>query len=268
MLDRLLAAVTAEYGDELARAGRSPEQRRLERVKRLLDGGAAEHAELDYDLRGWHLGAIALGAGAGEAVRELAGDVGRRLLRYPRGARACGRGSAAASDSRRRRSRARSRVWRWALAWCSRSGSRPVESRVGGSPTVRREAALLVALRRHDPSGVTGYGEVALLASRSKTTRSRSRSSMSISRRSIASATVARSHARRCARTSPPAAARPPRPPRWATARNTVENRLRTVEQCLGRSLHTCLSELEVALGLEPRLGDSRGDASPLNEAK
>ena len=61
VLDRLLQAVTVAYGDELRRAGRSPEQRRVELVRGLLDGDALERPELDYDLDGWHLGVIAVG---------------------------------------------------------------------------------------------------------------------------------------------------------------------------------------------------------------
>jgi hypothetical protein len=38
VLDRLLETVTGEYGVELARVGRSPEQRRAERVRGLLEG--------------------------------------------------------------------------------------------------------------------------------------------------------------------------------------------------------------------------------------
>lgn len=41
-------------------------------------------------------------------------------------------------------------------------------------------------------------------------------------------------------------------------ARHTVQNRLRTVEQDLGRALHTCTAELEVALRLD-ELGEVAG---------
>ena len=86
VLDRLLGAVTAEYGDELALAGRSPERRRAERVRSLLDGEPVESAALDYELEGWHLGVIATGAGAARVVREAVG-VDRRLLSVAQGER-------------------------------------------------------------------------------------------------------------------------------------------------------------------------------------
>src|ERR1017187_4450935 len=55
LLDRLLAAITSEYGDELKRATRSPEARRAERVQALLAGSTVDTAVLDYDLDDWHL---------------------------------------------------------------------------------------------------------------------------------------------------------------------------------------------------------------------
>jgi len=89
LLDRLLDAITGEYRDELERAARSPERRRAERVRALLagrGGGAVlDMAELGYDLDGWHLGVIAIGAKAGDALRGLAVGVDRGLLSVPHG---------------------------------------------------------------------------------------------------------------------------------------------------------------------------------------
>ena len=51
------------------------------------DGAAVQSPELDYALDGWHLGAIATGAGAARAVRELAAGTDRRLLSVPQGER-------------------------------------------------------------------------------------------------------------------------------------------------------------------------------------
>jgi hypothetical protein len=267
VLDRLLAAVTTEYGDELARAGRSPEQRRLERVRRLLEGGAAEHAELDYDLRGWHLGAIALGAGAGDLVRELAVGLDRRLLCVTQGGKSVwawlgGREGLAPGEIER------------AITGADGTRSHPPEGVVlalgepgqgieGWRVTHRQaQAALLVALRRHEPSGVTGYAEVALLAFALKDEAlaaslvevflaplDRQRDGGQVSRETLRAYLAA-------GRSASSAAAV------LGVTRNTVENRLRTAEGCLGRPLPTCLAELEVALGLE-RLGDIGGDASP-----
>ena len=170
VLNRLLAAVTVEYGNELRRAGRSPERRRVELVCGLLDGGALERPELDYDLDGWHLGMIATGTGVARAVRELAAGVDRRLLSVEQGERS---------------------VWAW-LGGSERLAFADVERVLAGMDGIeahppvgvmlalgepareiegwrlthrQAQAALLVALRRRTRPGVlTRYGDVALLA--------------------------------------------------------------------------------------------------------
>jgi hypothetical protein len=72
-LEHLTANIEHEYLHELERVGRC--QRRLEIAKRLLSNNpvaSAELAELDYELdASWHLGLIATGATAENAVREL-----------------------------------------------------------------------------------------------------------------------------------------------------------------------------------------------------
>jgi hypothetical protein len=83
--DYLMAAISTAYEDELERL-RSPTARRLsERVERLLGGGADEGGVLDYDLGGWHLGLIGVGAELGLVARRLAERLGARLLILPRG---------------------------------------------------------------------------------------------------------------------------------------------------------------------------------------
>jgi hypothetical protein len=256
VLDRLLAAVTVEYGDELARAGHSPEQRRVEDVKGLLDGGDSEHSELDYDLRGWHLGAIALGAGAGDVVRELAAAVDRRLLSVTQGEQS---------------------VWAW-LGGRERLPPGEIERAITGMDGMRShppdgvvlalgepgdgvegwrvthrqaQAALLVALRRREPSGVTRYGEVALLAFALKDEAlaaslveiyiaplADSRNGGPVLRQTLRAYLAAE-----CNVSSAAAA--------LGVVRKTVEGRLRTIETRLDRTLHPCPAELEVALELD-----------------
>ncbi len=111
VLDRLLVAIAAEYGRELQGGDGSPGWRLFERVRDLLegegegedgdgdgdrdrdgdgDGGDAEgvvgreggerDAGLGYALDGWHLGVIARGARAREAVLGFAGVLERPLL--------------------------------------------------------------------------------------------------------------------------------------------------------------------------------------------
>jgi PucR C-terminal helix-turn-helix domain/GGDEF-like domain len=263
VLDRLLEAITGEYGDELARAGRSPEQRRAERVRRLLDGGAVEQAELGYELGGWHLGVIVAGARAGatRVVRELAAGSDRRLLSVEQGPESMwawlgGRERIAMGD-----------LERIAVGIVSPSSERvvlavgePGRGIEGWRLTHQQaQAAMVVALRRREPrGGLTRYGDVALLASALKD-ELLARGLMEIYLAPLGDARdgglVLRETLRAYigAERSVSSAASA-----LGVTRSTVEARLRTVEQCLGRLLPACLAELEVALRLED-LGDPAG---------
>lgn len=80
LFDRLLAAVSEEHTREADSRPDTSEQRRAERVERLLAGELLDTSELVYDFEGHHLGAIASGPGAQEAIRALAAALDRRLL--------------------------------------------------------------------------------------------------------------------------------------------------------------------------------------------
>jgi PucR C-terminal helix-turn-helix domain/GGDEF-like domain len=80
LFDRLLLAVGEEYSRETTAHTGSAERRRAELIERLLASEPLETAELSYELNAHHLGAVAKGPGAAEAMRELAADVDRRLL--------------------------------------------------------------------------------------------------------------------------------------------------------------------------------------------
>jgi PucR-like helix-turn-helix protein/diguanylate cyclase with GGDEF domain len=85
-VDRLMAAVAAEYVEELELLRRSPSQRRAERVQSLLAGGGApEIGWLDYELDAWHLGLIITGPRPDVAARTLAAGLGHRSLVVVRG---------------------------------------------------------------------------------------------------------------------------------------------------------------------------------------
>jgi hypothetical protein len=258
VLDRLLAAVTTAYRDELARAGRTPEQRRAERVKRLLEGTRDEPTGLEYELDGWHLGLIALGAGAADLLRELAAGANRRLLSVVQG-----QGS----------------VWAWlggkerlvsaeierALAGVDGMRSRPPDGVVlalgepacgieGWRVTHRQaQAALLVALRRGGRERVelTRYADVALLASALKDEAlaralldtylaplDDHRGSGPVLRETLRAYLAAECQAASAA-------------VKLDVARSTVGKRLRMIEEKLGHTLHPCPAELEVALLLD-----------------
>jgi hypothetical protein len=81
-IEEALAAIATVYMHEVERRGRSPEQRLRGRVRRLLAGELFGPAQLGgYELDGrWHLGVIAKGTGAQQALRVAAAGVGQRLL--------------------------------------------------------------------------------------------------------------------------------------------------------------------------------------------
>jgi PucR C-terminal helix-turn-helix domain/GGDEF-like domain len=257
VLDRLLVAITSEYRDELERAGRSPEQRRYERVRRLLDGKTIERSELDYDLDAWHLGVIAVGEGATRTVRELAKGVNRRLL----------------SVAHEQQS-----VWAWLSGRDScvfgdvervlGMGSHPPADGIGSHPPVvlafgepaqglagwrlthrQAQAALVVALRR--PRPFTRYADVALLAAALKDDALASalldtylaplddhRGGGTVLRETLRAYLAAEQNISSAAAS-------------LGVVWNTVKNRLQTIEAMLGRTLHPCPAELEVALQLD-----------------
>jgi hypothetical protein len=80
LFDRLIAAVSEEHKRESHTRPVSNEQRRLDRVKQLLAGERVDTAELNYDLDAHHLGIVANGAGAADAIRALPQGLDMRLL--------------------------------------------------------------------------------------------------------------------------------------------------------------------------------------------
>jgi hypothetical protein len=79
LFDRLLEGVSEEHAREVA-ARLSTKQRRAERVRRLLAGELIDTSELEYDLEGHHLGLVGLGRGVAETIRALARRIDKRLL--------------------------------------------------------------------------------------------------------------------------------------------------------------------------------------------
>lgn len=249
LLDALVSAVAREYVGERERAGRTREHRLLERVRLLLAGERVDGAELGYELDGEHLGVIVRGAVAQEALQRVAQRLDRRLLCVP-----CGEGT----------------LWAWLRGQhglkrpeleCALSDGQlgvdvtfAVGESAGGLEGWRlthRQAqeALLVALRR--PQRLTHYADVALLAAALRDdTLSRSLIGIYLApledargggpapretlrayltaERNVSSAAVG-----------------------LGVARSTVVNRLRAIEERLGRTLHSCPAELEVALHLD-----------------
>jgi PucR C-terminal helix-turn-helix domain/GGDEF-like domain len=248
-LDSVLETITREYRHELASAGRSPQQRRAEHVMSLLAGASVANPQLDYQLDGWHLGVIAMGSGATQAVPELARRAGRRLLSV-----------AQTADC----------VWAW-LGGKDRISPQQLEpvaaSIVTGQNVIlalgeaasglqgwrathqQARAAIEVALRR--PKPITRYGDVALLATALKdealagalteifiSPLDDARNRGPVLRQTLRAYLAAERNASSAAIM-------------LRVSRSTVESRLRTVEAKVGRTLHPCPAELEVALELD-----------------
>jgi DNA-binding PucR family transcriptional regulator len=252
LLDHFTSSIAKEYQDEAQRMARSPELRRNERVQRLLAGAPIDTAEIDYEFDTEHLGVIAMGAKAGETVRGVAAGLGCELLSVSRSAET---------------------VWAWfgsqrriAFADIERlmSGKEAdgVSLAIGGPGrgidgwrlTHRQaQAAMLVALRR--PQQLTRYADVALLATALRDdTLAQSLEEIYLSPLgNEKDGAVARKTLRAyfaAGRNAATAAAA------LGVDRHTVERRLHSIETRLGRLLHTCHAELEVALRLE-ELGDA-----------
>ncbi len=253
-LDELIAAVTEEYNREASVGPASPEERRAERVKRLLRGELIDSAGLAYGLEDWHVGLVATGTNGLAPLQRLADLADRRLLAVqPR------------ADA----------VWAWL------GGRRRVESGaiaehaerllpVGCALAVGEPAPALAGWRLShnqaravlhlaEPSGpkVVRYANAGLIASVAKdeilvkslrqlylNPLSDERDGGEALKGTIRAYLAAGQHV-----TSAAAALR--------LSRQTVTARLRSVEEKLGCPIEHCATELDLALRLE------EGGASP-----
>jgi hypothetical protein len=262
VLERLMAAITAEYNMELERVGRSPAQRLTERVQRLLAGAPGDLFDLDYELDGWHVGAIATGATAAHDLRRVADTLDCRLLYVPCGEQMAwawlgGRGAPAAGDielallgekvacpsspSRGREQGARE---------VTLALGEPAWALEGWRLTHRQaQAAMRVALRA--PQLLTRYADVALMAAVLRDellAESMVEVYLSALGDRHGAGAVLRQTLRayfKAERNASSAASA------LGVSRHTVENRLRTIEEKLGYMLGARQAELEVALRLE-----------------
>jgi hypothetical protein len=265
VLDRFMDAVTREYAQERERTGRSGSQRRLELVRGLLAGETSANAngdidhgdverELEYELDAEHVAVIARGRRAREALHTLAERLDRRLLCVP------------SSEQT---------VWAWlgCHQWPPSTGEldpivseiagggndvyltigEPAEGQEGFRLTHRQaQAALVVAQRRR--RALTRYSDVALLAAAlkdevlanalSKTYIAPLDATPGNGRAGAVLRQTLRAYVAAECNASSAAAA-------LGVVRRTVENRLHTIEERLGRALHPCPPELEVALQLD-----------------
>lgn len=248
-VDRLMAAVATEYMDELEQLRRSPAQRLAERVQRLLVSDSPHDAEgLDYELEVWHLGLIVTGARAPVAARTLAAGLSRKALVVGRGEESAwawlgGREPLPVAEVERY-------LAAGVLGEVSVAVGEPRHGLDGWRLTHHEaQAAREVMLRR--PQRFSRASEVTLLAAvlRDELLTDSLREtylapldahgdSGAVLRETLRAYFAAGFNAATAAAA-------------LEVDRHTVQRRLRKVEEALGRLLHTCHAEIEVALSLE-----------------
>ncbi len=246
VFDRLVSTMAEEYQRELQGRYATPEARLAARVRALLSGELMDAAEIDYEFDAWHLGAIVTG-GDPEVVKELARQLDRRLLQVR-------------SDD--------DTIWVWF------GGRRPVDTEevdsvltsvwpeesslalgesirgLAGWRLTHRQAQAVLPVARRMGSGYVRYADAALLASvlqddllagslrerylaplacerdGGTTLRATLRAFFSSNRNVSSAASL------------------------LGVNRHTVTNRLRLVEERIGRSLTSSGAEIEAALRL------------------
>jgi len=247
--DRLIAAVSEEHAREARNRPRSAAERRRQTVKALLAGELVDHSELGYDLAAHHLALMAKGEGAEELMRGVAEALDRRLLAVRREEEpilACWLGGMkplAATEA----------VGALAAAAPERvfvTVGEPGEGLAGWRFSHRQaKAALPIAERRGE--AVLRYADVAVLASIARDDLlatslrrlyleplERMRDGGKVARQTL------RAYFEAERNISSTAAA-------LGVDRRTVRNRLRAVEDSLGRPLTGSLADLEIALRLD-----------------
>jgi hypothetical protein len=253
-VDRMMAGVSAIYMEELEQMRRSPAQRVAERVQRLLDGNAPlDAAGLDYELDAWHLGLVVTGARSHVAARTLAAGLSRQPLVVSRGQDSAwvwlgGQRRLAVDDVERY-------LAAGVLGEVKLAVGEPRRGLEGWRLTHHEaRAAQQVMLRR--PRPLTRASEVILLAAvlRDELLAKSLRQTYLAPLDDQGDAGVGlretlRAYIDAGFNAATAAAA-------LGVDRHTVQRRLRKTEEALGRLLHTCHAELEVALVIEELDGE------------
>jgi hypothetical protein len=246
--DRLLAGVSEEHGRESANRYYSIAARQAKRVERLLAGELLDTADLDYDFEAHHLGVVAAGPEAADAVRKLARGLDCRLLLVPR---------------------EQGTVWAWLGArhpidpaglggdpgttstsqLCLAAGE-PAQG-LGGWRLTHRQAKAALPIAVRDPGKSVRYTDVALLAS----TLQDDLLAASLRQIYLAPLEAERDGGRVARETLRAYFAADRNVSSTAAAlgvrRHTVASRLQSIEERVGRPLNRCASELDTALRLE-----------------
>jgi hypothetical protein len=247
-LDRLMAFVAAEFTDELERTKHSSVVRLMRSVTRLLAGDCLDDiADLGYELDIWHVGMVLAGRGATASFRAVAGGLDCRSLHVERDERT---------------------VWGWlgstrqpcmaelerALAEHMQAETSLVigEARRGldGWRLTHHEAQVAAGVMLRGGRRFVRARDVLLLAGMlkdEKLTRSLLDSYLG-PLEGHGNGEMMRETLRAYFSVDGNAAAAAAR---LGVTRHTVQRRIRTAEETIGRHLHSCHAELQVALQLE-----------------
>ena len=248
VFERLIAEVSADYRREASGRLVSSEQRRAERVRRLLAGELVDSTDLGYELEDWHIGAVAAGTGAAEALRELAESLDRRplLIRRDDGTVWGWFGCRREVDQEQTYEQI---VEEWPEEMRLAVGE-PAKGRMGWRLS-HRQAMMAFPLARPGRTPVIRYSEVALAASVLQDDL------LSSSLRQLYLDPLAEDRdGGRCLRATLRAYFAAERNVSSTSAalgvgRQTVRTRLERVEAALGRDIRSCAAELEAALQLD-----------------
>jgi hypothetical protein len=248
LFDRLVAAVTEEYAREEKGCRDSSEERRAKRIERLLTGEPLDTAEFAYDFEAHHLGAIARGPEASAMLHELAAALDRCLLAVRREEQGLWAwlGGRRPLDSAQVRRQARSMIAPgtalaigepgcgfagWRLTHQQARAALPIAQR-GPEPMVRYVDVALFAAVLQDDLLATSLRELYLTPLKAE------RGGGEVLRETMRAYFAAEGNVSSAASA-------------LGVKRETVRNRLRAIEERLGRDLSTCAADMETALRLE-----------------
>jgi PucR C-terminal helix-turn-helix domain len=249
VFDRVVACVGSEYQEAAAEVGRGRETRRADRIRRLLSGDLLSTDRFNYDFGVWHVGMVVEGPRATDLLRDLATRLDRRLLSAESGEATIwawlgGRRRPDPADVLTAASKSSIEVTRLAVGEAG-------EGMSGWLATHRQaQAGFLVGERRAERC--IRYGDIGALASMLKDEifmdfLAETYLAPLVAERDGGETMIRTLRAYfRANRNISSAAAD------LGVSRKTVNNRLRTIEERLGRSLSECSTELEAALKLEP----------------
>lgn len=249
LFDRLVAAVTEAYRQEVEGRRGSTERALAERVKRLLAGELVDDPGLGYELGArWHLGIGATGPGAPQAIRRLAVKLDRRLLLVqPGGGVVWGWLGGRRKLSCEELEVAMSFSWPEEVILATGEAAHGVT----GWRLSHRQALAALPVASRDSRQMVRYRDVALLASAlDDELLSRSMNEIYLAPLAVAGdegATLRqtlRAYFAAGRNVSSAAAG-------LGVSRKTVNSRLRTIEERVGRSIDACAAEMETALRLQ-----------------